>query len=334
MNWLERIRRLRELGVLGMNERNVRCILDLNPRSRFPVVDRKQEFHELCREIGVPTPDIYGVIPTHSALRRLDNLLSHHNEFVIKPNRGAAGRGVLVIVGVLTPGHLPREEGLEGREKSVLPVANAPTPLSDVTFLRYNGRRLGMAELLQHVSSIISGLYSLGGHSDQAIIQQRVVSDPVLQRLSFQGTADVRVVCYKTVPVMAMLRLPTSQSGGRANLHQGAVGAGVDLATGKTFRAVLRNHDMVRHPDTKESVLGFKIPHWPDILDMARRVSRAVGLGYLGVDIVLDQHRGPLVLEANARPGLAIQIANGEGLLHRFAAIDSREISGFGTRDS
>jgi D-alanine-D-alanine ligase-like ATP-grasp enzyme len=48
-------------------------------------------------------------------------------------------------------------------------------------------------------------------------------------------------------------------------------------------------------------------------------VSRAVGLGYLGADIVLDHRQGPLLLEANARPGLAIQIANGQGLLPCFA---------------
>ena len=40
---------------------------------------------------------------------------------------------------------------------------------------------------------------------------------------------------------MAMLRLPTKASGGRANLHQGAIGAGVDLVTGVTHHAVLKN---------------------------------------------------------------------------------------------
>ena len=37
-------------------------------------------------------------------------------------------------------------------------------------------------------------------------------------------------------------------------------------------------------------------------------------LGYLGVDIVLDRELGPMMLELNARPGLAIQIANNQGL--------------------
>jgi alpha-L-glutamate ligase-like protein len=121
---------------------------------------------------------------------------------------------------------------------------------------------------------------------------------------------------------MAMLRLPTKASGGRANLHQGGIGAGVDLDTGVTTRAVMLNHLADRHPDTGLSLVGLRVPYWPQILEMARRVSAAVDLGYLGVDIVVDRDEGPLLLEANARPGLAIQIANGQGLLGRLEAIE------------
>jgi alpha-L-glutamate ligase-like protein len=154
------------------------------------------------------------------------------------------------------------------------------------------------------------------------LIQQRVLPDAALERISYQGTADIRVIVYRHVPAMAMLRLPTRLSGGRANLHQGAIGAGVDLEIGMTCHAVLRNRLTERHPDTGESVIGIRVPHWPRILEMARRVSRAVQMGYLGVDVVLDRRHGPLLLEANARPGLAIQIANGQGLLPRLREID------------
>jgi alpha-L-glutamate ligase-like protein len=298
MSLLDRARRLRAMGVLGMNRRNTECILDLNPRPLFPMVDGKKRMRDLCVAIGVPTPDLYAVVAAHSALRHLPRLLERHEDFVIKPNRGAGGRGVLVIVGRDGP-----------------------------DFVRHNGQRLSPGEVSQHVSSIISGLFSLGGRADEALLQQRVVPDPAFERVSFQGTADVRVIVYRDVPAMAMLRLPTRQSGGRANLHQGAIGAGVDLASGVTARAVMRNRATERHPDTGASVVGFRVPYWPRILEMARRVSRATGLGYVGVDVVVDRTRGPLLLEANARPGLAIQIANGDGLLRRLAEID-RELDG------
>src|SRR5207244_823576 len=138
-------------------------------------------------------------------------------------------------------------------------------------------------------SSTISGLFSLGGQPDAALIQKRILPDPVFERVTFEGTPDVRVVLYRHVPVMAMVRLPTKRSGGRANLHQGAVGAGVDMATGVTSHAVMDNAIVDRHPDTGNSVLKLPVPHWMRILDLSGKVSRAVGLGYVGVDIVLDR---------------------------------------------
>src|SRR5712691_5554269 len=100
MFWLFRAaRRLRELGILGMNRRNAACILDHNPRSLFPVVDDKLRMRDLCERIGVPTPAVYTTIAYHSMLRRLPDYLGERDDFVVKPNRGSAGRGVLVVVG-------------------------------------------------------------------------------------------------------------------------------------------------------------------------------------------------------------------------------------------
>jgi alpha-L-glutamate ligase-like protein len=294
-NWLERWRGLARHGILGMNRRNAACILDLNPRTAYPLVDNKRKMRDLCVGIGVPTPAIYGAVSAHSALRRLPELLSGHDDFVLKPNRGAGGRGILVVVGRQTGG-----------------------------FRRHNGERLEWIDLRQHVSSIVSGLFSLSGLPDEALIQQRVLPHPAFERIAYQGIPDVRVILYCRQPAMAMLRLPTRQSGGRANLHQGGIGAGVDLDTGRTTRAVCRNHVTDRHPDTGTSLVGFSVPHWRAVLDMAVRVAEAIPLGYLGVDIVLDRDQGPLLLEGNARPGLAIQIANGRGLLPRLEEIDVR----------
>ena len=133
---------------------------------------------------------------------------------------------------------------------------------------------------------------------------------------------------YRNEPAMAMLRLPTRESGGRANLHQGGIGAGVDLETGRTHHAVQRNRMVKTHPDTGSALVGWQVPFWEEVLSMSRKVAEAVGLGYIGVDIVVDGGEGPLLLEANARPGLAIQIANNAGLLPRLAAIDARLAAG------
>jgi glutathione synthase/RimK-type ligase-like ATP-grasp enzyme len=69
-------------------------------------------------------------------------------------------------------------------------------------------------------------------------------------------------------------------------------------------------------------VAGLKIPQWDFILESAARGFDVTGLGYLGVDMVIDRDLGPLILEMNARPGLNIQIANCTGLTSRIARIE------------
>jgi alpha-L-glutamate ligase-like protein len=297
MFWLYRAaRQLKEMGILGMNRRNAAYILDHNPRSSYPLVDDKLRMRDLCLRIGVPTPEVYAEISYHSMLGHLRDYLGDRGDFVVKPNRGSAGRGVLVLTG-----------------------------RSGKNYFRHNGQLLRPENLRQHLSDILSGMYSLGGLPDRAIVQQRVRLHPAFAGLAYKGIPDIRVILYRNRPAMAMLRLPTRASNGRANLHQGGIGAGVDLNAGATHHAVQRNRIINRHPDTGASVVGMTVPFWDQVLDMSRRVAAAVGLGYVGVDIVVDECQGPMLLEANARPGLAIQIANRQGLQPRLDAID-REI--------
>jgi len=294
MFWLFRAaRRLRELGILGMNRRNAACILDHNPRSLYPVVDDKLRMRDLCERIDVPTPKVYASICYHSMLGKLPEILGDRGDFVIKPNHGAGGRGILVT--------LRRENN---------------------QYVRHNGELLKIEQVRQHLSDILSGMYSLGGHADQAIVQQRVRLHNAFTPISYKGIPDIRVILYREEPAMAMLRLPTKESNGRANLHQGGIGAGVDLVTGVTNNAVCKNRIVELHPDTGVPVVGMQVPYWGKVLEMSRRVAHAVGLGYVGVDIVVDEVHGPMLLEANARPGLAIQIANNRGLVPRLREID------------
>lgn len=161
-----------------------------------------------------------------------------------------------------------------------------------------------------------------GGDPDKALIEYQVKSDPLFEAISYQGVPDIRIIVFLGVPVMSMVRLPTRMSGGKANLHQGAIGAGIDIATGTTLTVVCRNDIVAEHPDTGNRVTGVKIPGWEMLLELASRCYELTGLGYQGVDIVLDKDKGPLVLEMNARPGLNIQIANRAGLFPRLKMVE------------
>ena len=97
-------------------------------------------------------------------------------------------------------------------------------------YRKVDGLLLNPEEVGYHLFNIISGIYSLGGQPDKALIEYRVQFDPIFEAISYQGVPDIRVIVFLGVPVMSMVRLPTRMSGGKANLHQGAIGAGIDIA--------------------------------------------------------------------------------------------------------
>ncbi|MFW6114206.1 MAG: alpha-L-glutamate ligase-like protein [bacterium] len=301
--WPKCFRNLRQKGILGLNRRNVDYLLPRNSRTYYPRVDNKLATKRICVEQGIRVPETYAVIEDQGGVCTLAERLRHHPRFVVKPATGSGGRGIWVI-----DGHNSQDS-----ETS----QNGFIPLED---LRY------------HILTILSGLYSLDGQRDQAIIEQQILVHPVFERFALTGLPDIRIIIYRGVPAMAMVRLPTQASGGRANLHQGAIGLGVDLATGETFGGVRGNEAVSVHPDTNEPLTPVRIPYWRDLLNGAIKLGKGLELGLIGVDYAIDAHAGPVVLEANARPGLAIQIANGCGLVPRFAFIDARQPEGLAAR--
>ncbi|MFW9815694.1 MAG: sugar-transfer associated ATP-grasp domain-containing protein, partial [Candidatus Thorarchaeota archaeon] len=137
---------------------------------------------------------------------------------------------------------------------------------------------------------------------------------------------DVRVIVFRGIPVMAMMRLSTVASDGLANLKQGAIGATVRIADGRVTRAEMKGIEVKNHPDTGELIVGFTLENWDEILSTACLAQKSTGLGYAGVDIVIDENNRVLVLEVNKRPGLEIQNVNQSSLLNRFEFIEQNNL--------
>jgi alpha-L-glutamate ligase-like protein len=284
---------LRRRGVLGINRRNADYTLAWNQRRLYPLVDDKLTTKRLCQQAGIPVPKLLAVAETHLEARRLLGHLESMAAFVLKPARGAMGNGILVL------------EHREGKLwRGVRPYAPE--------------------DFEYHAAGIISGLYSLAGHSDAAMVEEKLEIHPALAPFRDDGVPDIRVIVYRGVPVMCMMRMPTRISDGRANLHQGAVGIGVDLVNGTAIHAMLRGRRIEKSPDTGLPIIGLVLPEFDRVLRTAVAAADQTGLGYVGGDVVLDARIGPVVLELNARPGLAIQLANRAGLLPRLDAVDAR----------
>jgi alpha-L-glutamate ligase-like protein len=290
---LKGFRWLRDVGVLGMNRRNAEYIMRFNPRSSFPLVDDKLKTKQLAEAYQIPTPPLYRVIEHHGDMARLEEMLRDYQDFVIKPARGTGGSGIVLVTGHTQGG-----------------------------FIKQSGEVIPMKDLAYHISDILSGIYSLEGLEDRAFLEALVHPDNVFDAVTYRGVPDIRIIVYRGVPVMSMVRLPTRASDGKANLHRGAIGVGINMGNGTTLSGVYRSAVVTHHPDTEKPVTGIQVPHWERLLLIAAKAVAMINLAFLGVDLVIDRDRGPLLLELNARPGLQIQVANQVGLLKRLESVD------------
>ena len=291
---IQTLKEMRRRGILGLNARNARYILPMNSRRDYPAVDDKLRTKEIAKAAGLAVPRRYDVFRGDHEIRELRDRIAGLEEFVIKPAHGSGGDGILVVAS-----------------------------RTGNRFRLASGDIMTCEELEYHVHMILAGVFSLGGQPDKALIEYRVKFDPLFEKIAHQGVPDIRIITFQGVPAMAMVRLPTRQSRGRANLHQGAIGAGIDMGTGTTLSGVWNSMMVSEHPDTGSSVSDLVIPHWDQMLMLAAQSKQLTNLAYQGIDIVLDRDLGPLVLELNARPGLAIQIANQAGLKPRFDIIEA-----------
>lgn len=284
--------------ILGLNERNLKYIRPYNSAASKRIADDKLLTKKILIQNGIPTPDLIGEIKNSKALYKF-NFSKLPGSVVVKPKKGFGGEGIIVFF---------------SKDK------NSDWVKADKT--RYTDK-----DLRNHIGGILEGNFSLKNRPDTAFFEERVLMYPDFKKFAFRGIPDIRIIVFNKVPVMAMLRLPTKESDGKANLHAGGVAVGIDIASGITTSAVHHDNPVERHPDSNLSLRGIKIPFWHKILEMAVATQVCTGLGFLGVDIVIDRVKGPMILELNARPGLAIQIANSEGLKGRLERVAGLKIA-------
>ncbi len=284
---------LHQHGIMGMNQRNHSYIARYNNRRLFPLVDNKLKTKAIAQQAGATVPILIGTVDSQGDVGKIHQMVKDWPGFVIKPSQGSGGKGILVI-----------------------------THHKDGVYYKPSGATVSQEDIERHITNTLAGLFSLGGKHDVAMVENLIQFDNVFDGFSYEGVPDIRVIVFMGYPVMAMMRCSTVASDGKANLHQGAVGVGLDIATGKAVRAVQFNQPIERHPDTLRPLSELQVPHWNTLLKLAASAWEMTNLGYLGTDIVLDKQAGPMVLELNARPGLAIQIANGCGLVPRLKHIE------------
>jgi alpha-L-glutamate ligase-like protein len=282
----------RRAKIVGINRRNLTLVYPNNARVDYPLADDKLLAKQRFAAAGVPVPRTLAVCDGLFAVHEVVASLTGRGRFVVKPANGSGGIGIVVV-------------------GEWIPETDA--------WRRAGGATIDRAGLQRHLADIVFGVHS-NQLEDRAFVEERIDPHPLFAALWADGLCDLRILTLRGVPLMSMIRVPTQQSGGRANLHQGGLGIAIDLASGRTTRGLHRGKAVERHPETGAPLVGLQIPQWTEVLAVARRTAASVPLGYLGIDVVVDRERGPLVLEINARPGLEIQNVNGAGLGHALEA--------------
>ncbi len=285
-------------SILGLNARNHLYQSRYNYPSAKAIADSKILTKKFLERHKFPTPKIFGIFRKFSDVPKF-NWGSLTDNFVIKPTGSFGGEGILVI-----------KKRISGDE-----------------FLTINREKLNIDDLKLHILDILEGHYSHRNLPGEAFIEERISIHPAFRRFSYQGTPDIRVIVFNKIPVMAMIRFPTAESEGKANIQQGAIGVGVDMATGKTTFGTLYYQPIKLIPGKNIRVAGLAIPFWTEILTMAIKIQEKIKkLGYLAVDFFIDKQRGPMVVELTARPGLKIQLANMAGLRRRLSRVEGLEV--------
>ena len=294
-------------NILGLNARTQLFAYKYNTRRGKRIADSKLQTARILKIAGVPIPEIYKKFRDPRDVIDFD-WINLPSSFALKPSRGLGGEGIIVV------------------KKRAFKKDSNKKELEQSIWLTTQKTRVSIDDLKLHTLDILEGAYSMGNVPDVAFIQEYIGRHKAFRKYAYRGTPDIRIIVFNKVPVMAMLRLPTKESGGRANLHQGAIGVGVDIATGITTKAIWHGRQIHLKPGTNRKLHGIKIPNWTLCLETAVRAQIASGLGFLGVDIVLHPEKGPMVLEMNAQPGLQIQLANMGGLKKRLERVEDLQV--------
>lgn len=279
-------------NVISLNERNRNYVNLHNPRKFYHLADDKSVCKEVLEKNSIPTPSTYAIVHSMGEIHKKLEEVKDKQSMVIKPTNGSRGDGIMIL----------KKNGLG-------------------EWMATDGNVVSKSKIVRHISNILFGVYSFDNES-KALIEYYIKQHPIFNQIFPGGIFDLRIIIHKKKPVMGMLRIPTSRSHGKANLHQGAIGVAVDMQNGVLGEGFNGSNYLSEHPDTGFSFKDVKIPGWEEVIEICKKTAYAFPLDYLGIDIVFDEYQGPMVIEINVRPGLQIQNVNKQGLKNVISGLD------------
>lgn len=260
----------------------------VNPARLDAMTEDKALFYACCGGLGLPVPQLFGVaarpvgraaggrpLRTDAEWRAFAEGLPE--EFVVKPSRGAYGRGVEL-------------------------------------FRRQDGGFVGSSSGWHALEQTPAAFFTHPSYTS-FVIQERLQPHPELRRLSGSaGTQTVRLVTevddlgecrivYAAFRVIAGNRMTDNFDHGNA----GNLVCFVDRAQGVLASAIGPDPTgfgwtvVTHHPRTRLEFAGFLLPDWPAACELVRRAALLfLPMRVIGWDVALTVS-GPRLVEANRR---------------------------------
>lgn len=287
MSLLNKLKKFNQ-NVVGINHRNLGFVYPNNKRKYFKLSDDKSVCKAHLKEYDIPTTVTYAIVKSLGEMKdKWEEVSKKHNCIAIKPAKGRGGGGILIL-----------------------------QKLNDNEWQSPSGKMYNQELILNHIANIIFGVFSFGS-DDKTILEYCIKNHEFFRNIYPIGIPDVRIISLKDKIILGMIRIPTDKSDGKGNLHQGALGVALDIKTGRIGQGFDGNKYISVHPDNEVKFEGLLVPQWDEIIAISKKTAKSLPLKYLGIDIVLDDNLGPLVIEVNVRPGLEIQNVNKIGLMEQ-----------------
>ncbi len=310
-----------DFWILGNNARNLLYIKKFNDKKGIRLANNKLQTKDFLIERGIPFAKTYGIIRNRKELYEFDFAYLPRKNFVVKPNHGSKGQWVYIVKYVeeqtsetiTTP--IPWEKNIPQTQGK---FQKRWDTIKKIFFQKFDDQHhhgkyqignelLTDQEFRRRLLDILDGKYSMTLGWDSIIIEEKLIAGELFKDFCEYGLADIRVIVFNLVPVATMIRVPTKDSGGKANLAQWGLWFGIEVGSGKITSLLWRNKIYkMKFPKKFAHFQNKKLPYWNDILFLSSKVQYFVNLGYLALDRVITGE-WPKLLEINARAWLEVQ---------------------------
>ncbi len=296
--------------ILGKNARNLVYIKKFNPRRIIRLADNKLKTKSFLKERWIPVPETYWVLKSRKELFDFDFSQLEKKNFVVKPNKWSKGEWIYVVK--FLDDKDMEKENIPPKEKEWF-FDNFLRFWASSKFDHYykiQDQIISDDVFRRYLTDVLDGKHSMTLGQDKVLIEEKLKPWKNFKRYCRHGLADIRVIVFNLIPVAAMIRVPTLESWGKANIARGGIGFGIEVGSWKIKSMYYKKQIFTNSfPGEYEENYDKKITFWDEVLLYSSKIQYFVNLGYLALDWVITDD-GPKLLEINSRAGLDVQLAS------------------------